>query len=320
MNVKTVLATSIAALAAGALLVKSLKQSVHHDAIQVALLQTASHPALDAVRDGFITSLKEVLGDQITVTVKNAQGSPAQAHTIARQIATDKQYQLMVAVATPAAMALAEAEQNRPVIIGAVTDPGTLGLTTGHENLSGATDMIDVARQARLITELIPSACTVGILYSAGEPNSRIIATLMHDSLQVLGLGYQDLAVSSETDLLGSLDTLCRSVDVLLIPTDNMMASSISLIAKRAHHYKKPVIVSDSMLIEYGALAAVGINYFNHGKQLAKQALSRLTNKETLLHHAIEKSEANEVVINSDVACEYGITIPKDLLPFAVTP
>ena len=51
----------------------------------IGILQTASHPALDAAREGFMTAIKEKVGDRIDFVIRNGQGSISNIHAIAQQ-------------------------------------------------------------------------------------------------------------------------------------------------------------------------------------------------------------------------------------------
>src|SRR5262249_48627479 len=149
--------------------IKRFKKSNNTAAYTIGILQTASHPALDAVRDGFIEELKQKLGNSVAFVIQNAQGTVASAHTIAQQFHANTQYDAFFDIATPAAQALSAVEKEKPIIIAAVTDPYALGLVHPTSNVCGVTDMIDIKAEIDMLTALIPTAQSVGILYTAGE-------------------------------------------------------------------------------------------------------------------------------------------------------
>ena len=65
--------------------------------ITIGILQTASHPALDASREGFINKMKSSLGEKVSFVIKNAQGLTTNIHTIILGIqTTDPISQLLV--------------------------------------------------------------------------------------------------------------------------------------------------------------------------------------------------------------------------------
>jgi putative tryptophan/tyrosine transport system substrate-binding protein len=312
---KTILITAIAAAFAGIFIVIThVKKTITKTcAYTLGILQTASHPALDASRDGFIEELKNTLGVDVECIVQNAQGSISQAHTIAQQFHASEKYDGFFAIATPAAQAMGVLEHKRPVFIAAVTDPDALGLMHSATNVCGTKDMINVKAGIEMLTQLIPHAQTVGLLYTSGEINSVILVKQMHLELETQGLKCIDFAVSNETDMQAMVESACRKVDVILAPTDNIVASTITLIADVTRKNKKPLIVSDNMLVKYGALAAKGVDYKASGTQTAQIAYKVLIEGRKPHELPIEQVTSEQIFINQTTLDLLGLTIPKIL-------
>ena len=94
------------ALVTSFIIIKRTKKQNSPTMLTIGILQTASHPALDASRDGFIEELKNKMGNNIEFITQNAQGSIAQAHAIAQQFHANKHINGFFAIATPAAQAM----------------------------------------------------------------------------------------------------------------------------------------------------------------------------------------------------------------------
>ena len=266
---------------------KVYKQSAqtpqHISQYTIGILQTATHPALDATVKGFKESLQEQLGKEIQFIMYNAEGSVAQAHAIAQQLsAYQNKIDAFFAVATPAAQALKAQITQKPLIIAAVTDPKAVGLIEPNGNVCGVSDMIDVPSQIEFMLSLVPNAKTVGLLYTAGEPNSQVLVDLMQQELKTRNLTPVLSALQSETDAQAAMELACRKCDVILAPTDNTVASTIALLASIAQNYQKPFIVSDETLLRPGILAARGVNYYEGGKQAGQIAYQILTEQKTV--------------------------------------
>jgi len=264
-----------------------LKQSIqtapHTSQYTIGILQTATHPALDATIKGFKETLEQELGKEIQFIMHNAQGSVAQAHTIAQQLsAYQNKIDAFFAVATPAAQALKAQITEKPLIIAAVTDPKAVGLIDANGNVCGVSDMIDVPGQIEFMLSLVPHAKTVGLLYTAGETNSQVLVDLMEQELKTRNLTPVLCALQSETDAQAAMELACRKCDVILAPTDNTVASTIALLATIAQQYQKPFIVSDETLLRPGVLAARGVNYYEGGKQAGHIAYQILTEQKTV--------------------------------------
>ncbi len=143
-------------------------------AYRVGIIQLTEHAALDAAREGFVAAL-EASGLDIEIETQNAQGEQTVCATIATKFVNDE-VDLILAIATPAAQAAAQATRDIPILVTAVTDPAASGLVASNDapggNVSGTSDMNPVEEQARLLTQLVPDAKTVGIMYHSSEDNS----------------------------------------------------------------------------------------------------------------------------------------------------
>ena len=301
------------AIIAGFIVIKMQKKDNVASEYTIGILQTASHPALDASREGFIEELQKNMGTKIDFVVKNAQGSIPQAHAIAQQFHANKKYNGFFVIATPAAQAMSAVEKERPIFIAAVTDPGALGLINPTTNVCGTKDMIDVKSEIAMLTQLVPNAQTIGLIYTSGETNSLILIKQMHAELEAKGLKYIDFAVSNEADMQATVESACRKADAILTPTDNTVASTISLISATALKYKKPLIVSDNMLVKYGQLASRGVDYKACGKQTAKIAQQVLVENKKPYELPIEQAESQQVYINKKTLNALELNIPEAL-------
>lgn len=298
---------------AGVIIFKRTNKPATTSAYTIGILQTASHPALDAARDGFMEELKTLTHNDVTFVIQNAQGSVAQAHAMAQQFHANNQLHGFFAIATPAAQALGVVEKERPIIIAAVTDPDALGLIHPTTNICGTKDMIDVKAEVEMLTQLVPNAKTVAILYTAGETNSIVLANMMRKELAAHGLIALDFAVGNEADMPAVVEAACRKSDVILAPTDNTVASTVSLIATIANKHKKPLIVSDNMLVKYGPLAARGVDYNKGGKQAARIACDILMSGKKPHEIPIQQAQSKQIFVNPTTLDRLGLTIPEAL-------
>ena len=295
------------------ILVKQLKKNRSTTKYTIGILQTASHPALDAARSGFTDALKETFGDTIHCIIQNAQGSIITAHTIAQQFHTNPQIDCFFTIATPAAIALSTVEKKRPIVIAAVTDPQALGLIHPTTNVCGVRDMINVKAEINMLAQLVPQAKTIGILYTSGETNSLTMVQEMHKELEKHNLISLDFTVLNETEIPTAVGLACRKTDALLAPTDNTVAATISLISTITHEHKKPLFVSDNMLVKFGALAARGIDYKESGKQAAAMVQKILIGHKKPAELSIENGHTEKIIINSKIARDLHIIIPEKL-------
>jgi putative ABC transport system substrate-binding protein len=293
--------------------VRHLKKQSRKASYTIGILQTASHPALDAVRDGFIEQLTKQAGSKVEFILKNAQGSVTSAHTIAEQMHNDKNIDAIFAIATPAAQAVAAVEKMKPIFVGAVTDPQALGLVGPESNVSGASDMLNIKAEIEMLTQLLPQVKTVALLFTNAEVNSVELVKQMHDELTAHGITAIDFAVSSESEMPMAAESAFSKADAVLSPTDNNVASTIEMINQLAQKYKKPFIASDNLLVKKGALAARGVDYKENGKQAAQIANAVLIEKQKPSSLPIAQQKNNRVYINKNVLDSLDLIIPDVL-------
>lgn len=220
-------------LAVGAYLVFQPKKQ-----LSVGILQFVQHPALDAAREGFIKALTEEGyedGKNIRISYQNGQASQDTCASIADMFVADK-VDLALGIATPAVLALAGRTDSIPILGTAVTDYVAAKLINSNEapglNVSGTTDMNPVAKQIALLHRMVPDARRVGLLYTGSEINSQIQARLAKEALEELGLAVVELTVTSSNEVQQTVVSLLDQVDVIYVPTDNIIASSIALVAE----------------------------------------------------------------------------------------
>lgn len=110
---------------------------------KIGVVQLVEHDALDSAYKGFKDGLEEAGykdGDNIEIEYKNAQNEQSNCQTIAQQFVTDK-CDLVLAIATPAAQAMANESKDIPILVTAVTDPADAKLVKSNEkpgtNVSG---------------------------------------------------------------------------------------------------------------------------------------------------------------------------------------
>jgi len=282
------------------------------ETVNVGILQFMEHNSLTAAKDGFISEMEDagyVDGESINFDVMNAQGDQSNLQSMSEQLSGNND--LMLSIATPAAQALATAEQDKPILFTAVTDPVDAGLVESNDapgtNLTGTSDMVPIEEQIKLLLSIVPDAQTVGIIYNSSEPNSEIQANLALEQLEAAGVSVQVSTVTTTNDVQQVLTSLASSVDALYIPTDNTLASTADTVGEIAREYQLPVVAGSTDQVEAGGLATYGINYEALGRQTALMALKILENDASPETLAVELSDDLELFVNEDMAEALGI-------------
>lgn len=286
---------------------------------KIGVVQLAEHPALDASYQGFVDGLKEagwVEGKDFVIDYQNAQGEQANCQTIASKLVND-QNDLIFAIATPAAQAVASTTDTIPTLIAAVTDAADAKLVKSNEkpgtNITGTSDLNPIPEQMKLLKKLVPDAETVGILYCSSESNSKFQVELAKEAASELGLKTIEATVSSSAELQQVAEALIGKVDVIYAPTDNMVSSGLTTVSAIAEPAGVPIIAAEEAMLPKGGLATYGVNYYDLGKMTGAQAVRILKDGENPAEMPIEYQTDCDLVINKQVAEKLGITIPEDI-------
>ncbi|MEC4720003.1 ABC transporter substrate-binding protein [Noviherbaspirillum sp. CPCC 100848] len=307
------LAVPFALMAAGA---------IHAADKTVAVTAIVEHPALDAVRDGVKEELKASgfeAGKNLKFEYQSAQGNTGTAAQIARKYAGDRP-DVIVAIATPSAQAVVATTKSVPVVYSAVTDPVAAKLVSGWgpsgTNVTGVSDQSPLDKHIALIRQVVPKAARVGVIYSPGEANSVAIVEALRKAAAAADLKLVEGAAARTVDVPGAAQSLVGKVDVIYTPTDNNVMSAFEGIIKVAQQAKIPVVAADTGGVKRGAVAALGLNYADLGRQTGRIVV-RILKGEAPGAIASETSSKFELHVNPEAAQKQGVVLSDALLKSA---
>jgi len=291
-----------------------------------AVLVTAivEHPALDAVRDGVKDELKDEgfeAGKNLKWEYQSAQGNTGTAAQIARKFVGDKP-DAIVAIATPSAQALVSATKTIPVVYSGVTDPVAAQLVKDWKpsgtNVTGVSDLLELEKQVDLIKRVVPNVKRVGMVYNPGEANSAVVVKAMKELLGKSGITLVEAAAPRTVDVGSAAKSLIGKVDVIYTNTDNNVVSAYEALVKVGNDAKIPLVASDTDSVKRGAIAALGVNYYDLGRQTGK-VVARILKGEKPGDIASATSSKLELFVNTTAAQKQGVTLSADLIKSAKT-
>ncbi len=290
----------------------------------VAVTAIVEHPALDACRDGVRDELKAggyEEGKNLKFVYESAQGEPATAVQIAQKFVGENP-SVIVPISTPSAQAVVNATSDIPVVFTAVTDPLGAKLVSDMMkpggNVTGMSDLSPIAKHLELIKEITPNATKVGVPYNPGEANSVTLLGLLKEHAPEMGLEIVEAAAPSSADVLAATQSLVGKVDVIYVPTDNTIVSALESVIKVGTDNQIPVYAGDTDSVPRGAMAALGFNYYDVGRQTGKIVL-RILNGEKPGDIPVEGVEITELYVNPGAAKAMGVTIPAAVIARAKT-
>lgn len=289
--------------------------------INIGIIQLVEHPSLDGAREGFIEALKDAgyeEGKNLKITYQNAQGDVNNNITIAQNFVSDK-VDLILAIATSSAQAVAQSTKDIPVLFTAITDPVGASLVKSLEepggNVTGTSDTHPEAIKKTIgaIKEFIPDAKKVGIIYNSGEPNSVVNVQKAKEAIEANGLEAVETTVTASSEVKQAAESLVGRVDVFYIPKDNMVVSALESVITVANEKKIPTFAGEGDSVKRGTFASYGFEYHDLGYTTGKMAVDILNGKEPS-EIPVGFPENLELFINKKAAEQEGITLTENML------
>ncbi|WP_326907474.1 ABC transporter substrate-binding protein [Sedimentibacter sp. MB31-C6] len=292
--------------------IEEQKSENENEQFTIGISQLVQHPALDASRQGFVDEL-ESQGINVEFVDQNAQGDIANAQMIAEKFVKDD-VDLIFTIATLTAQAAKQSIEGTdiPMVFTAVTDPVFSQLVTDmnvtDNNITGVVDAAPIKENLELFMDIKEDIKTIGIIYNIGESNSEVQVNQTKEIAKELGLELETVGITTVNDIPQAVDTISKKAEGLYIITDNMVASSISLVAKLAGENGLLTVSADGTHVDEGILVSKGISYYAIGKQSAVIAKQILVDKTDVKDIPVQTSPEFEKKVNTKTVEILGLT------------
>lgn len=312
---KTLLLCCMACL----MLVGCTKNEEEKPKFKIGVSQIMEHPSLNTIRESMLDELT-LLGytdENTIIDYKSAQSDQSTLNSIMQSFSGDNK-DVIVAIASPTAMAAAPLSEKIPVIFSAVSDPVGAGLLSDPEhpdkNITGTSDEIQVEKILALALQINPNIKTLGYIYNSGEPNSVSNLAKAQAFCDANGLNLETTTVVNLSDIQTATSVLASKVDAIFAPNDNTIASGIDALNIAAQQANIPVFVGADSMVSDGGLATIGINYEELGKETARMVAKVLEGTDIKDIPVKVFNTDLSTYINKTTAEKIGITIPEEIL------
>ena len=284
------------------------------DSYTVGICQLVEHAALDAATQGFEDALTAEFGENVTFDFQNAQNDSATCATIANGFVSAG-VDLIMANATPALQAAQAATNEIPILGTSVTEYGVaLGLTdftgTVGGNVSGTSDLAPLDQQAEMITEWLPEATKVGLLYCSAEANSQYQVDEVQKYLEDKGITATQYAFSDSNDLASVCQKAADENDAVYVPTDNTVAANTGIVDGICRPAKKPVFAGEEGICSGCGVATLSISYYDLGYTTGEMAVKVLKGEADISTMPIEYTTVTKKY-NKTICDDLGLTVPE---------
>lgn len=284
--------------------------------LKVGIMQIVEHESLDSARQGFIDELKNLGYENIEFDLQIAGADLSNCASISEKFVNDRK-DIILAISTPCALSAANATQDIPILATAITDFESSGLVNTSKkpgtNVSGTSDLAPIDKIIALIKQLKPETKKIGILYSNTDLSPQYQAQLAESKVKELGLEAVMLAVSQPYEIQQAAEKLAQETDALYAPIDKITAAAMPQISQIFLDKGKFVVCAEEAMLSKGAIGTYGVNYYELGKNTARQADKILKGEALPKDIPIEYLEEAKLTLNDKLIKELGIEISDEL-------
>lgn len=272
----------------------------------VGICQLMEHDSLDKATAGFIAALEEKMEEAgKTVNIEtNVAGETNLCATVVNAFVS-KNVDLIMANATPALLAAANATTKIPVLGTSVTDYADTFKNNIPKNVSGTSDAVPFDKQAQMMIDTLGlvSGDKVGVLYCTNESNSVIQYEAVKTYFEGKSIVVEAYTFSDTTELQTVVNNAANNCKAIYVPSDNTVADNDSTVGTICSDKKIPVYTSYPSTICYASLA---IDYYELGYQTGLMAAEILLNGKAPADFEV-KTLTPEVEFNSEICQALGI-------------
>ena len=281
----------------------------------IGICQLVTHDALDAATNGFMQAVKDKLGEEnVEFDLQNAAGDSNTCSSIVNAfVAAD--VDLIMANATPALQAAQAATADIPILGTSVTEYGVAldiadftGTVGG--NVSGTSDLAPLTEQAEMLIEWFPEAKNVALLYCSAEPNSKYQVDTIEALLEAEGLTCTHMPFADSNDMQAVVNEACAQADVIYVPTDNAVASSVEIIDSICRPAGIPIIAGEEGICSGCGVATLSISYYDLGYTTGEMAAAILKGEADISTMEIKYAPAAKKY-NAGICADLGLTAPE---------
>lgn len=287
---------------------------------RVVMLSLAPGPA--ARLDDFRQKLSElgyIEGRNITLEFRSAEGHLDRLPSLAETLVREGNVDVILAQATPTAVAAHNATRTIPIVAIVGVDPVASGLADSLArpggNVTGVAIFADEAngKRLQLVHELAPGAVRLAVVMANFQVSGELNLATVREISSKLGLVVEIVAV----DIDHVSDALKRSTldrfDAFLFVPDVVLNSRRNEITSLIAQTKKPAVFSEPQWADSGGLVSFGPDTRDNLRHWAS-LLVRVLKGQQPSDLPFERPTKFDLRINLRTARATGIEIPPTLL------
>ena len=287
---------------------------------KMGLVYFAPEPGGDLCMKGLFEGLRDLgfeEGKNLEVRRSHAQGEIANIPALLQNY-DNQDLDLIMTMTTPCLTSACNTVRKKPVVFTYVYDPIAAGAgktRTDHvPHVTGVGSFLPMKDTVDVIAQLVPGVKSVGTLYNSSEANSRKVVSVAREMFSKRGIKLEEVTVTGSSDVAQAAQVLAsRNIQAIWITGDNTALQAFDAIVKVSHDRKLPLINNDPEFVDRGAIASVGLGWYQPGQAAAKLA-ARVFLGQSPHNLPIEEVAVKQLVLNRKVAAKLGISFPANLV------
>ncbi len=288
---------------------------------RIGILLWNSQPRYEQCKDGILEQLRKegFKEPEVSFRVERAFGNKTTAADLARRLAQEH-LDMVVAVGTSAAVAVAEATKDVPVVFAMVFDPVGSKIaqdwSSSGNNTTGSSSKTSTSKLLSSLRQLAPIK-RVAVLFTPGERNSE--AQLMElEALQKdVQVTVSAVPLSSRAEVASALSRVTGSADAIVLTGSSVIGDSVALIVVMANKARIITATQSDDHMDKGVLLGVTANPAAVGR-LAGEKAAKVLRGAKPASIPIESLRTFDLILNLKTARATGIEVPEALRKGAV--
>jgi putative ABC transport system substrate-binding protein len=273
----------------------------------------------EAFRRG-LRELGWIEGRNVTIEYRFADGRFERLPEFARDLVRSK-VDVLVAGATPSAVAARNATSTIPIVMIAVGDPEGLGLVKSlarpGSNVTGVSFDVGLesfSKSLELLRQIVPGVNRVAALLNPANPAQKLAAKHLLAAAERLGMQLRIHEARGADEFDQAFATMQRErPGALLVVADSMLIQHRARLAELSAGIRVPTMYGVREAVEAGGLVSYGPNVADTFRRAAAY-VDKILRGAAPGELPVEQPVKFDLVINLKVARALGLTIPPSIL------
>jgi ABC-type uncharacterized transport system substrate-binding protein len=274
----------------------------------------------DTAIAGLLAGLRELKlseGRNLTIRRSHANGEISGIPAVLQALDSSG-LDAIVPFSTPVITAACATVRRTPVVFTYCVDPIAAGVGKSFEDhlpqITGIGSFPPVEEAVALMKLTLPGLKRLGALYNNSEANSVKIVSVLRGLCAARGIELVEAVANGTSEVVPATQSLAaRGVEAVYLPSDNTAYQAFDGLSGQLADRRIPLVIDTPEFLERGALAVVGVGFYQAG-WAAAQPLARVLAGEKPAQIPLRNVSHKQVRLNFEVARKLGITFPAAVL------